>query len=568
MKNQNSKNTPKVPVRSGVNAKHAPGASANARQGSAAVLNNDTTPFYKTTKGIVTIVIASLLILALAGGLVATIIISYQNEHFVDYLNEDLSRYITIKEEDYKGYELKISVPKPNEKDLQHKIITVLNDYVTKDDILDGGNYFTATDYPDKVIGVGDRLQIRYNGYSYDENGNRVSYEGTSNFGDSSPYDLTIGSGSFVTGFELGLIGKKISEHSVFQKFEIGDVRDDDVVYATVTYVEEEGGFYEDAKIRIDLRDKNVEKIWGVGIRELLQERQIGLINGSESTLSRADTDEKITYVNLRVDYVTRCENNPIVVEATFPYNYAQSSELRNKTIYFDVYVERGTDYKAPEWNDTFITEKLKLTADNLSAYEGETLTAKCEAMYMAELMADYEKNCASIAEEEMWAHLKEVVKIKRLPRAEVRSVYDNYYYALEAQYSASYSSYYDSLELFLTDYFGLNQGDDWSAYLTEIAEDEITEKLIFYYIAREENLIPTGEELDKVYRDALESDYEKSTGKGREDFNTAEEYDAAIMAFEAKMLSTYGEVGYLDTVYYNHAIVKIVQLADIKNEK
>ena len=409
MKNKNSKNLPKVPVRS-----KAP--SKNSQKDAAKTVPVKEQPFYKTKKGIITIAIASLLVLALIGGVVAAIIITYQNEHFVDYLNEDLSRYIIIKEEDYKGYELKIAVPKPNDKDLQHKIITVLNKYVTKDDILDGGNYFTATDYPDKAIGVGDRLQIRYNGYSYDEDGNRVSYAGTSNFADSSPYELTVGSGVFVTGFELGLVGKKLSEHSVFEKFEMGDVRDGDVVYATATYVEEAGGFYEDAQIRIDLRDENVEKIWGIGIKDALQARGIGLINGSEFTLSREGTDEKITYVNMRVDYVTRCENNPIVVEATFPYNYTQSAELRNKTIYFDVYVERGTDYKAPEWNDTFVTEKLELTESDLSEYEGESLTAKCEAMYMSELMAEYENNCLSVAEEEMWAHLKEAARIKRLP--------------------------------------------------------------------------------------------------------------------------------------------------------
>lgn len=561
MKNKNSKNSPKVPVRSKAPLK-------NSQKDAAKTVPVKEQPFYKTKKGIITIAIASLLVLALIGGVVAAIIITYQNEHFVDYLNEDLSRYIIIKEEDYKGYELKIAVPKPNDKDLQHKIITVLNKYVTKDDILDGGNYFTATDYPDKAIGVGDRLQIRYNGYSYDEDGNRVSYAGTSNFADSSPYELTVGSGVFVTGFELGLVGKKLSEHSVFEKFEMGDVRDGDVVYATATYVEEAGGFYEDAQIRIDLRDENVEKIWGIGIKDALQARGIGLINGSEFTLSREGTDEKITYVNMRVDYVTRCENNPIVVEATFPYNYTQSAELRNKTIYFDVYVERGTDYKAPEWNDTFVTEKLELTESDLSEYEGESLTAKCEAMYMSELMAEYEKNCLSVAEEEMWAHLKEAARIKRLPRAEVRSVFDNYYYTLEAQYTASYANYYDSLELFLTDYLGLAEGADWSAYITEIAEDEITEKLIFYSIARAENLIPTGAELDKVYKEALESDYNKSTGKSREDFSTDEEYDSQILAFKAQMLSIYGEAGYLDTVYYNYAIGKIVMMADIKNEK
>ena len=243
-----------------------------------------------------------------------------------------------------------------------------------------------------------------------------------------------------------------------------------------------------------------------------------------------------------------------------------QSKELQGKTIFFDVYVERGTDYAAPEWNDEFVTEKLKLTADDLSQYGEGTLTERCEAMYLAELMAEYEENCLDVAEEEMWAHLKSVAKIKRLPRAEVRSVFDNYYYTLEAQYTAAYTDYYDTIDLFLTTYFGLEDGGDWSAYLTEIAEDEITEKLIFYSIARAEGLIPTGEELDKVYKETLESDYEAEYGKTRDDFSSEEEYDKAIAAYKAEMLSTYGETGYLDTVYYGYAIGKILMLADIKN--
>jgi len=112
-----------------------------------------------------------------------------------DYLGADLSKYITLSENDY-----------------QSNTVTLGTNYLITDELVqqyiddecfknrkkeNGGNLIT-----DQPIKRGDSAFIYYTGYL-----NGEKFEGGSNATDKYSYELVIGSGSFIDGFEDGLIG-------------------------------------------------------------------------------------------------------------------------------------------------------------------------------------------------------------------------------------------------------------------------------------------------------------------------------------------------------------------------
>ena len=111
------------------------------------------------------------------------------------YESADLSKYITLSESEY----------------LNNKV-TLGTDYIVSDEMLDehiadllfenktktNGD----TQIVDQPIKLGDSAFIYYTGYL-----NGKAFAGGSNADDKKPHELSIGSGSFIPGFEDGLIG-------------------------------------------------------------------------------------------------------------------------------------------------------------------------------------------------------------------------------------------------------------------------------------------------------------------------------------------------------------------------
>ena len=72
------------------------------------------------------------------------------------------------------------------------------------------------TQVTDQAIKLGDSAFIYYTGYL-----NGTAFSGGSNASDAKPYELSIGSGSFIPGFEEGLIGIIPSETSKEEPFDL-----------------------------------------------------------------------------------------------------------------------------------------------------------------------------------------------------------------------------------------------------------------------------------------------------------------------------------------------------------
>jgi len=516
-----------------------------------------------SAKKIIIITVAAVLAAALIIGTVLGVI-AYLDTSKIDFLKDDLSGYITLTPEEYKGYTIEINVPDVTDLELDTKILTVLASHKNTSKLLNDGKYVRS-----KKINAGDKVYLWYRGYTLDENGVATEIDGASNMADADSTELIIGSGSFVPGFELSLVGKVPEDYTRLDssfRVSVGAIHPTDVIYATASYVDEVGnGVYNNAKIRIDLKDPQLEAKWGEGALEYFTAMQIGLTDFRDKTFTRNGALGDITYTEVTVNYVTRGDENPLKVTTVFPYKYENNPALSGKTVYFDVYIEKVLQYEYKTLNDEFVTETLGLSIESLAEYEGDSLVEKYRSKVRAEMNASRAEDAYYASEDAMWEYLKKNVKIKKLPEKEVRRIYDNYYYSYQTQYNASYTSVYNSVDAYICNTLGIEETADWRAALTAQVEDEVTEKLIFYTIMRQEGLVPEGEQFEEVYRAELERDF-AFYGKTRDDFATDEEYEAALANYEKQVIDYYGAAFYNETVYYNYASRKILEFANINN--
>lgn len=477
----------------------------------------------------------------------------------LDYINDDLSDYIDIEDSDYKGYDVYIDIPKPTlALDVEQHIINLI--YKNRGDMLNDYMY-----QYDVAMRAGDRAFVFYAAYEYDKDGNRVEIPSLTNYSDTDAAQINIGGGKYPLGFELALVGKNPKDTPAFSAKRAGFVADGDVVYLTASFVSENGISHHDEHIRIDLSDEHVEEVWGSGILSYLQEMAMGQVNSNPIILNTAKG--KIYYTSIKIDYATTCESDggAMVIEARYPYDYEDES-LRNKTVYFDVFVDKVMCYDSHDFDDAFITDVLKMSADELSSYEGATLTEKYKNYALSTLVEEYEENCSEMAEELVWDYLKKNLNYT-LPEKEYKKLYSEYYnYFVDECTKANQSGYstYESVDDYIIAYYGLDEETDVGEFLRATVKDDVYTKLIFYTIARRENLLPDDSEFDEVYRRELELDFEFYSGKNKDDYATEAEYEKALSDYEKTMLDYYGEAYYRNLVYYNDSIDEIINFANI----
>ena len=603
-------------------------------------------------KRLIIIILSSIALFAIIAGIAFGIWYSIYGRRF-DYLSGDISKYITLSREDYVGYEINATVSEPTELDISERILKTLVKNKSKTAYEEGKAYF-APPFP---IGAGWILNIWYRGYTLDENGNKIDFSGGCNYLSQKPENLEIGSGKFISGFEISLIGKNMQDYSEIKTVTTGTVESGDIVIVTMNTMFPDGTGEENVTKYIDLGDSNIEQVFGTGFREELIGAKIGdtfdqpfitsFDNGdaifdsvtvksvkravmtytdgeyregdivtvqytvteptkaprttskgfmlSQSELdsgnsangalrelfyellgggtvgevketSKTDANGTV-YSNPTVTKVERRENKPITIDAHFPYDYSEES-LRGKTVKFDVYVNDAVIYETPELDDSFITETLKLTPEELSEYEG-TLTEKYREKIKSELFEEYREKLNAELEELAWQHLFDKVDFDRnkLPRGELRWFVNSYKDGFNEYYSA-YKGSYETIEAAAMDYFGIKNGALWKDFVKDLSVQDIVTKMIFYHISIEEDFLPSGDELDTLLRekiDELLEDYLISKKCEREDYETEEEYLRAVSAYEKQMIEEHGgEAMILDALYYEIAMPKIVALATV----
>lgn len=485
-----------------------------------------------------------------------------------NYIESDLSRYVTLSAEDLKNIKMTVRVDKPTDADVDGEILALLVQYKT---LADG------EPNPDAVIKNGSAVTLFYSGYLLADNGSREYFSGGSNLS-ASATTLVIGSGSFIPGFEEGLVGVRPSDTQVPTVLTEGAIQDGDIVYANLV------GFHPNGKAialygqRLEISPA-LDEEYGDGFYSMLVGSNLDVNLCDENTVFASKKGEgDFLYTNIRALYKTEGEK-PYTVEGYFPWNYGQD-HLNGKTAYFDVYIQDTTTYDLPEFTDAFLTDTVGILAEKLEDYEGNSLTEKYRTYVMETLMADYETRLLDAAEESFWQKIAEIAEVKRVPRAAMLEVYDGYIENMQSTYeeylaNSGYTEAVYPFTTFAAEYLQLESGENYKKHVRELAKQTAGEKMIFFYGIQLLNVAPNEKELSEAYEDVLyemakqystldESYYESQTDPEKKQ-EAYEAYVEAIDKTKAELLNVLGEEYFLESAYYNFSFPKLLSLAKIK---
>ena len=525
---------------------------------------------------IITAAILACVIIAVAVVLITDYV---KKDKGFDYMTSNLDKYLEFTE-DYKNFSVNVDIAKPHDMDVDVAMLNLLAADKDKESVVKGKT--------EGVLGAGDVVTIWYRGYLIGEDGSEIVVANMSNFASANASTLELGSASFVSGFELGLVGINLADYAKFEKIKEGEVKESHVVYVTYTRVTSEGDNVKkntESSLRIDLSE-DVDKVYGEGFKQNV----IGTAIGGETkkNFSTKIDGQVYNYNDFKVDFVTECEANPIVVDVYFPYDYSQTT-LRNESAKFEVYVDSFDDYTCEyeEICDEYLQKKfdkneLSITLDELNKYEGETLTEKYYAFAEEAIWNLYEQEYKVLLEEAIWAHYQEIVTIKKYPVSKVEKIYDDYvadvfdqFLADEGKiynsYTGSYSTY-ETLDTYAPVYLGISTTEQtWREYLYSNAEALIKERLIMFYLMRNEGFAPSEEDFEKLlsatreeYISEYVNQYLSYQGKTKDDY-TEDEYAKFVAEREKEIFDYYSDDYFEEVTYYNIVVKNIVDWPTIK---
>ena len=494
-----------------------------------------------------------------------------------NYEKEDLSKYIKLSESAYKNYTLNIDIAKPKDIEVDNQILQLLAS--SKGAARYNGNEVISA----FTVTPGATVKIWYRGYILDNDGKELEVSGMCNFAGSSASALTIGSGSFIPGFELGLVGKNTGDYSKFVKITDSStvITESHVVYVSYTKtLADSTQTTKGSTVRIEL-SSDVDAKYGVGFKEQVLSAKIG----ESKSFSAVIDGETYEYTDFVINFATDCENNPIVVKSYFHYDYT-TTNLRNETAYFEVYVESGVLYEVPEFNDDFVKTTVEkstsaITLSALEKYDGASLTDKYRAYLQEQIDKAYEEEYESAVTSAIWNRILESAEVIEYPTKEVDRVYTNYVNNIVDEYSRSggqiQNSYtgeyesYSSFDTYALAYLGISSTTtDWQTYLYSACQGLVKESLVLYYIINTENVKPEKAEFEKLveatkkdHLDKYVSRYLEYEGKTREDLSDSE-YESFVKAREKELLKYYEESYFEETTLYNLAMDNMMSWAKI----
>lgn len=512
------------------------------------------------------IIFAAVALVGILTSVIFALIPIFKKDKALDYLKGDLSKYVSVPYELYTGYTVNVDLPAVSDRDVEFEILELLCTHKVVPET-------PPTNVPGVTIGAGDIANIYYRGYTLGEDGAKNYFDGGCNFSDSS-YALEIGSGTFIPGFEYNLVGQNQKDYATMTKLTEGNTQAGDMITLTYSVYYADGQASLSKTALIDLSDPDLDKKWGEGFSRYFSKvegftigEQFATGKGDDgklavSTIKNTTGDDIYFDMSISSAYRISKDKNPLVVEAYFPYNYGDEA-LDGKTAYFEVYIRTVKDYGELEFNDEFITEKLKKTAEDLASYHGDTLTAKYKS-YVKETLEDkYKEDVRNVTESQFWKTVIAGSTFHKLPEKEVESAYNSYISEIQTTYASGYSNYYSSLDEFARAYLELGSGADWKAKLREDAEYSIKQKLAFYYIIREENFVPNDAEYQAIY-DELFGEYLQEYLDYYGYTEDSDNYELKVEIATKEILSTYGESYWRESVYYEFAIDKILDRANL----
>lgn len=542
----------------------------------------------KLTKKQIIILVSVLLVALLISATIITTVLLVKKFNNPDLLTADLSKYISISEEDYKGFDINIPLDEYSEMGVDRNINLLLTEHKTLNGFYNGR-------YESSVpISLGDRVLVYYRGYTKDSGGAKKDIDGACNF-DSSPTYLEVGtgkiiklnddgsetvSGYFIPGFGEGLVGLVPANYPKFISAPDGTLTSDsqqsyrimprDVIYLTYTV---------DSKTvkneRIDLSRTDLDAVYGVGFAEFFTGKEVdGTLEGfklvgenvKSQTFSKDGKDVK--YTDLCVSYAIRGgDDNAYNISVKFPASYDEES-LRGTQAYFDIYVVESVIFEVPEYNDKFVTETLGVKAEELSSYSGDSVAEKYRAKIAKEHRIEIEESNHDLLVTKMWEHLMDKVEIKKLPRKVVEPYLNQYKKEINSMYT-SYKDQYSSKDELAIDYLNsvygaaLSVDGDWQSYIEALANRDAAQKILFYYIMRRENFLPGEADYTAAYNYVYGQIWDYYKELHAEELLTldGEEYDNRLAALKKEMDEYYTEEYFKEQAYYYYGTRKMLTL-------
>lgn len=509
------------------------------------------------------VITAGILVLAILVSSIIALISAIRNDAWFNYLKSDLDKYVEVNG-NYKDFTVNLDIAKPKDIEVDVAVISLRNSNK------DSAKWREITSGSKFTLGVGDAVDIYYRGYLLDEDGKEIVVDGMSNFGDANPYTLVLGSGSFVPGFELNMVGLNTEDTNIFTTIKEGKPFVNQIAYVSYTRTIDGDA---NSKVtvtnaRIDLSRDDIDAEYGENFKSTI----LGLDIGTKVSLPSKLDGKDYFYTDLVVNFVTVCETKHFTVECYFPYDYTKEN-LRNETAYFEVYVNKVVDYTdVPEFNDEFINkltqeEKLGVTLDVLNTFEGANLVEKYYAYANKTLMDAYEEEYKTLLREEIVAYYRTVFKGVKYPASKVEEIYNEYYASVSDSYNTnggkitnSYgsSTTYDTLDKYAVAYLGLQTGTNWKNYLISLAQDSVKERYMMFYILRAENLIPSDADFEKKVTEVTNTIVDEYVeycmnyeGKTKDSFKTEAEYQEYYNNCRKQVLANYDKTYFEESAYF-----------------
>ncbi len=392
-----------------------------------------------------------------------------------NYAKLDIKKYISLDRSLYAGATVEVDV----EPEIDDSSVEAFIEYLLEQN----ADSETKTDI---AIENGDTVKVYFRG-SYEG----VDFEGGSNMTDSTPSAITIGSGTFIDGFEEGLVGV-VPNTTSFTKITSGTVSADNVVYVSYTYAygDKEGTVSSE---RIDLAST-------AKYDEAFVASIVGKTIGTAFTFtSDVDMDgdgvkESVTY-DMKVTFASL--ENAVVVNATFPDPYPNNEELSGKTVQFHVIVTELARPIIPELSEELVKKSMGFESE--TGATGDAYLAEFREYVFESLKEERAYNVKNAGLNKLLLTLIEKAEIKEYPQAaleESMSYYNEelkYYFDAYSQQYADFP--YETAEEFAPDFFGLAEGTDYNEWLEGYAKEEVCYNLVIYYIIDEEKIALTKDE-------------------------------------------------------------------------
>ncbi len=520
----------------------------------------------------ITVLCVSLAVLLVAGIVLGTVL--YLNNRPFDYYKEDITKCLTIDTDAYKDFTVNMKLDAITDIDIDNRINQLLNANKSSS-ALNNGNADRNTE-----IKVGDIVTIFYRGYYMDEEKGRVEFDGGCNIEYSSgkvlPTTLTIGSGSYFSGFESDLIGKIPDQYANLTPVTEGVVEEGDVVYVSMTAILPGDRSFTNKTVRIDLADPDLEKNWGVGFGEFLVGKELRqVVPTAEFDLPETvEGQSKVLYTNIKPMFKSSDENkmDPIVVETYCPITHTEET-LAGKTLYFEVYVRGTVHYDTPTLTESFIHDTLKLTDEDLAKYEGEDTIAKFRSYIKAELetgyytsgnyVSGYQEKYDALLEELIWEKLNELTKIIKIPKRAIQPVYESNLASLAADYEYYKDTYgFSSVEEYIIEAMGAESIEEADDMLWYLSANAVREKMVVFHIAKVEGLLTDKESLkaeaDELFKEVMDYYIENYYKDKFDKYETDEEYQEGYDELAALIGEEYTEDYLIENAIYDRVFEKL----------